>query len=306
MSGPARAPGKLHDGQADIDDALVSRLLADQFPQLARLPLRRADSTGTVNAIYRLGPALCVRLPLVAHWAADLQKEWTWLPRLAPRLSLQVPEPVALGRPAAGYPFPWAIYRWLDGEPYADDLVPDERRAAADLARFVGELRAITRTADAPPGGRRPLRELDEQTRATIRASAHLIDADAALAAWELALTSPAWTGPPVWIHADLLRPNLLAAGGRLHAVIDFGSAGVGDPAGDVIAAWSVFGPAGRAVYRDALGVDDGTWLRALGIALHQAAGIVPYYERTNPRFAADAQRTISEILTDVRGAAGR
>ena len=90
--------------------------------------------------------------------------------------------------------------------------------------------------------------------------------------------------------------------GGRLHAVIDFGAAGAGDPAADVIAAWSVFGPVGRAVYRDALAVDDGTWYRALGFALHQAAGIIPYYKRTNPRFVTMARHTISQILADLRG----
>jgi aminoglycoside phosphotransferase (APT) family kinase protein len=305
MTGDARR-ARLHDREVDIDTGLVRRLLAAQFPQYAGMPVRRVDSTGTVNAIYRLGPHLSVRLPLLAHSAADVEKEWRWLPRLAPRLSLRVPEPVALGAPEAWYPFRWAIYCWLDGEPYADSLIADERQAAADLARFVSELRSIQPETDAPAGGRRPLRELDAETRAAIESSRHLIDAEAATAAWDLALTSLRWTGKPVWIHADLLRPNLLVDGGRLHAVIDFGAAGVGDPAGDVIAAWSVFGPAGRAAFRAALRVDDGTWYRALGIALHQAAGIIPYYEHTNPRFAADAQRTISEILADVRGAAGR
>jgi aminoglycoside phosphotransferase (APT) family kinase protein len=102
-----------------------------------------------------------------------------------------------------------------------------------------------------------------------------------------------------VRVHADLLRPNLLVAGGPLEAVLDFGGAGVGDPATDVIAAWSVFGPAGRAVYRDALGVDDGTWRRARGIALHQAVMIVPYYAETNPAFVALAQRAIAQVLAD-------
>ena len=79
-----------------------------------------------------------------------------------------------------------------------------------------------------------------------------------------------------MWIHSDLLRPNLLVRDGRLCAVIDFGGIGVGDPAADVIAAWSVFGSPGRAHFRAALGVDGGTWNRARGFALHQAAVIIP------------------------------
>ena len=106
-----------------------------------------------------------------------------------------------------------------------------------------------------------------------------------------------------MWIHTDLLRPNLLVDAGRLSAVIDFGGVGAGDPAADVIAAWSVFGPAGRERFRGALGVDDGTWARARGYALHQAALIIPYYAETNPGFAALAERTVAEVLADLAGA---
>jgi aminoglycoside phosphotransferase (APT) family kinase protein len=197
------------------------------------------------------------------------------------------------------YPFPWAVYRWIDGHPYADELVGDERQAARDLARFVTALRTAD-PAGAPRAGRRPLRELDAGIRAAIGASRDVVDADAATAAWECALQAPAWEGTPVWIHADLLRPNLLVDGGRLCAVIDFGAAGAGDPAADVIAAWSVFGPAGREVFRTALGVDDGTWNRARGFALHQAALIIPYYPETNPGFVALAKRTVEQVLADV------
>jgi len=252
-----------------------------------------------VNALYRLGDHLCARLPRVRSWAKSLEREWHWLPRLAPHLSLGVPEPVARGHPASRYPFPWAIYRWIDGQPYTDELVEDEHGAASDLARFVGELRRVNPVAEAPRGGRKPLRELDAVTREAIQSSRDVIDGNAATAAWERALEAPAWDGAPVWIHADLLRPNLLVDGGRLRAVIDFGSAGVGDPAADVIAAWSVFNRGGRGTFRTVLGVDDGTWNRARGYALHQAALIIPYYIQTNPGFAAMAKRTIEEVLAD-------
>jgi aminoglycoside phosphotransferase (APT) family kinase protein len=196
-------------------------------------------------------------------------------------------------------PFSWAIYGWIDGQPYADRLVDDERRAAEDLARFVVDLRRID-PIGAPRGGRRPLRELDAVTREVIESARGVIDGNAAVAAWERALRAPAWAGSPVWIHSDLLRPNVLVRDGRVCAVIDFGGVGVGDPAADVIAAWSVFGRAGRGVYRAALEVDDGTWERARGFALHQAALIVPYYGETNPGFVASARRTIEEVLADL------
>jgi aminoglycoside phosphotransferase (APT) family kinase protein len=286
----------LHAGEVPTDEALVRSLVAEQFPHLASLPVRRAPSMGTVNAIYRLGDDLCARLPRVAAWAVGVERELEWLPKLAPRLSLRIPEPVARGRPADGYPFTWAIFRWIEGETYRDDFADDERRAAADLARFVQELRGID-PVGAPRAGRRPLRELDATTRRAIAASRGVIDADAAAAAWERTLAAPVWDGAPVWIHTDLLRPNLLVDHGRLCAVIDFGGAGAGDPAADVIAAWSVLGPAGRAAFRDALDVDDGTWERARGYALHQAALIIPYYAKTNPGFVALAKRTVEQVL---------
>jgi aminoglycoside phosphotransferase (APT) family kinase protein len=290
---------KMHQGQVDIDAELVRRLLTAQLPELADLPISAVGSTGTVNALYRLGDRLYARLPLMERWAHELAKELEWLPRLAPYLSLRIPEPVAKGAPTSWYPFPWAIYRWIDGDPYSDGIVDDERRAARDLAQFVIELRGVNPVEGAPRGGRQPLRTLDASTRAAIEAAHGVIDGDAATAVWDRSLDAPEFDGTPRWIHTDLLRPNLLVDGGRLCAVIDFGGVGVGDPAADVIPAWSVFGHLGREVFRGALGVDEGTWARARGFALHQAVLIIPYYGVSNPRFVAMAKRTVEEILAD-------
>lgn len=294
------ASKKMHEGEVDIDAELVGRLIADQFPQLAHLPIRAVRSTGTVNAIYRLGDNLYVRLPRMREWAQDLEKEWQWLPKIAPHLPLWVPRPRERGSPTSLYPFSWAIYGWIDGQPYADELVDDEHQAAEDLAQFVVELRRMD-PAGAPRAGRKPLGELDDITRTAIESARGVIDGDAATAAWERALEAPPWEGTPVWIHTDLLRPNVLVHDGRLRAVIDWGGAGVGDPAADVIAAWSLFGRAGRGAYRDALEVDADAWNRARGFALHQAALIIPYYRETNPEFVALATRTVEEVLADIR-----
>ncbi len=290
----------LHEGELPIDAALVARLIADQLPAYAGLQLRAWPSTGTVHAIFRLGEHLAVRLPRLARWAAALEREATWLPQLAPRVTLGLPEPVALGRPTAAFPCAWAVYRWRPGAHYGATPLQDEAAAADALARFVRELRAIE-PAGGPPAGRAPMAELDAVTRAAIDASRASIDADAAQAAWRRALEAPVWDGGASWIHGDLMRPNLLVVDGHLDAVIDFGAAGVGDPAMDLVAAWSVFGQQGRAAFRHALrgvpGIDDGTWARARGYALHQAALIVPYYASSNPAFAAEGARIVGEVL---------
>ena len=292
---------RMHPGQVDIDAPLVRRLLAAQHPRWADLPLEPVRSTGTVNAIYRLGPDLAVRLPLVERWAGGLTNELEWLPRLAPFLPLAVPEPVAAGEPGEGFPFRWAVYRWVDGETWAVDRVADPCRAAEELAAFAHALQEIDAAGEPRPrpashGG--PLRDRDEGVRAALAAAEGAVDTVAVRTAWEAALEVPVWDRPPVWVHSDLLAGNVLVRSGRLQAVIDWGGAGVGDPAANALAAWSLFTAESRAVYWAALGVDDATWERGRGWALTRVMN-VPYYADTNPLFVADAQRTIAEALAD-------
>lgn len=291
---------KMHKGEIDIDATLVQRLISDQFPHLADRPITLVRSTGTVNAIYRLGDDLSVRLPRVGTWADGIENEWKWLPKLTPYISLKIPKPLAWGTPTEWYPYPWAIYDWIEGSPYQDELIHDERQAAHDLADFILELRQAD-MAGAPRGGRKPLLELDAVTRSAIESSHGVIDTEAVLAAWTYSLESSPWDGKPVWIHGDLLRSNLLVRDGRLCAVIDFGGVGIGDSAADVIPAWAVFNKVGRETFRQALDVDDNTWHRARGYALHQALLIIPYYPKTNPDFVTMAKRTVAEILTELK-----
>jgi len=292
---------QMHSGEIDIDGVLVQQLLNDQFPHYAQERIEIVRSTGTVNAIFRLGDELCVRLPRIAAWAAGIEREWTWLPVLAPQLPLRIPEPVALGQPSEAFPFPWAIYTWIEGQLYEASHVISEVEAARDLADFILALRAVD-PAGAPLAGRKPLTALDAPTRKALAACEHNVEVSRVLAVWEDALASDPFTGKPTWMHADLLPSNLLLRDGQVHAVLDWGSCGVGDPAQDVIPAWAVFGPAGRAAFREALAVEEQTWRRARGVALHQAALIIPYYRETNAAFTAQAVRTVEQVLTDFTG----
>ncbi|WP_328743268.1 aminoglycoside phosphotransferase family protein [Streptomyces caniferus] len=293
--------GQMHPGLHPVDDGLVRRLIAGQFPQWAGRAVERVASGGTVNAMYRLGDAMVVRLPLVRGGAQDVAMEREWLPRLAPRLPVAVPEVLGGGEPAEGYPWPWSVYRWLAGENPEAGALSEPLLLAEDLAGFVATMRSIT--LPGPPAAHRggPLATLDASTRAAIEELRGIpqegIDCDAAAAVWEDALRAPAWDGPPVWLHADLMPGNLLVDGGRLTSVIDFGCMGVGDPACDLFPAWNLLPAQARQVFREALDVDDASWARGRGRTLSQALIALPYYRRTNPAMAHNARHVIRAVL---------
>lgn len=293
----------MHPGMHPIDDDLVGRLIAARFPEWAELAVRRWPSGGTVNAMYRLGDDMVVRLPLVRGGAKDVAKEQNWLPRLASRLPTAIPEVLGAGQPAEGYPWPWSVYRWLTGEHPQPGALSDPVLLAKDLAEFVAAMRNITLPGQerAHRGG--PLALLDSSTKAAVEHLREIpeedVDCDAVAAAWENALRAPGWDGPPVWLHGDLMPGNLLVNGGRLSAVIDFGCLGVGDPAGDLFPAWNLLPAEARLVFREALGVDDATWIRGRGRALSQALIALPYYRTTNSAMTDNARHVIRAVLQE-------
>ncbi|MFI5863794.1 aminoglycoside phosphotransferase family protein [Streptomyces sp. NPDC051546] len=292
-----------HEAEAEarpvIDGTLVRRLVDAQFPQWAGLPLRLLDPAGSDHVIYRLGRELSVRLPRGPGVAGQAAKEAEWLPRLAPHLPLAVPVPVALGRPGFGYPWPWSVSRWLDGEVATAAALADSSEAALDLAGF---LTALQRFAPPDRASRAEavqddLAGRDRATRAAIAEVSGVFDAPAMTALWEAALGAPGWDRPPVWFHGDFHTGNLLTADGRLSAVIDFGGLGVGDPACDLTIAFTLMSAPSRAVFRGALGVDEPTWLRGRGWALATGLNAYTYHAATDPRVAAQTTRQITAAL---------
>ncbi|MCK9487099.1 MAG: aminoglycoside phosphotransferase family protein [Dehalococcoidia bacterium] len=297
------ASGPMHPDELHSDEGMVARLVAAQFPRWAALPVRRYDSAGTVNAIYRLGDELAARLPLRPGRDATLERVHRWLPRLAPRLPLETPEPLATGDPGEGFPERWCIHRWLEGEAPTPENV-DLHQVAQALAAFILALRAQDGTDGPQPGpdnyGRGvPLARRDDATRRAIKASAGLVDVEAVTEAWEAALAAPAWDGAPTWLHGDLMPGNLLVRERRLVAVLDFGSLGLGDPACDLMVAWNLLTPDARQVFRREVAADDASWARGKGWALSQGVIALPYYRETNPRLAALAKRTIEAVIAD-------
>ena len=299
----------MHPDEVDIDVALVRRLVETQFPQWADLPIAPVLPMGTDNALFRVGDEMVARLPRREQATAALEKEREWLRQLAPALPVPIPLPLGDGEPAEGYPFPWSIYRWIEGEPATLANIDDAERFASDLAEFVAALEAIDASGGPVPGEHNffrgvALRERDAAARAAISALGSSIDGDAAIAAWDAALAAPEWARAPVWIHGDLDVRNLLVANGRLSGVIDFGGLGVGDPACDVMVVWKVLTPQTRAVFRAVLGVDDATWARSRGWALSQAVIALSYYRvSTNATLVREAERWLAAVLEEDQAA---
>jgi aminoglycoside phosphotransferase (APT) family kinase protein len=249
---------------------------------------------------------MAVRLPRVA-WATDqVAKEQRWLPMLAPHLPLAIPVPLAQGEPAEGYPWHWSVYQWLEGENATLDRLANPAEAAEQLADFICALQRID-ASDGPQPDQselargKPLATRDSCTREAIVTVRDTFDAAALAAVWDAALRAPAWPGKPVWIHGDLQSGNLLTTHGRLSAVIDFGCMALGDPAFDVMAAWLYLSAELRGVFREALRVDEPTWLRARGLALSVGLIAFPYYRETNPVLAGMARRAIDAAVADHR-----
>ncbi len=295
---------KMHDDELDINKPLVSRLIAEQFPDRAGLALEAVLSAGTDNALYRLGSDMAVRLPRRMDAALQVEKESLWLPRLAPYLPLAIPVPLALGIPAAGYPFHWSVCRWLSGEDAVSSPVTDLHEAAISLSRFISALQKTDITGGPPPGTHNffrgaSLASRDAQTRAAIESLNGIIETAPLTRAWNTALEIAPWDKPPVWLHGDIHAGNLLTEHGRLTAVIDFGGLGVGDPACDLMVGWNLLTAKTRATFRLGLTVDDATWGRARGWALSVAVVALPYYLDTNPVLVAISRHAIKQVLAD-------
>jgi aminoglycoside phosphotransferase (APT) family kinase protein len=299
VSDPSSFP-RLHDDETAIDDSLVSRLIGAQFPQWSDLPLRRVRTSGTDNAIYRLGGHLGVRLPRRDSVVMQIEKECAWLSRLAARLPVDVPTPIAKGSPGSGYPYPWLVYPWLAGADLQEATVEDRSALVQDLADFVRSLHDVDIGPQVPAAGRRggSLASCDAATRWAMARLSGEVDVRQANAVWDAALSAPPWEGSPVWVHGDLLPGNLLVDRGRLVGVIDWSATGLGDPACDAMVAWAL-PTRERERFRSLLDFDGATWARARGWVVEQASLFIPYYERTLPDAVTAARRRLHAALAD-------
>jgi len=285
-----------------ITAEVVSCLISKQFPQWAQLEVRPVELDGWDNTTFRLGDDKSVRLP----------SHETNVTQIAAQLLVPIPRPIAKGRPGCGFPRPWSVYGWLEGEPAALAGVADHDRLADDLGHFVAALERISTEGGPAPGPHSfnrggPVSAWDEQTRATIDHLAGEIDVAGALEVWEAAIAEE-WDGPDVWVHGDLTGSNLLLRDDRMCGEIDYGGTAGGDPACDLTAAWTMFEGASRQRFMATLPFDPGTWARARGWALWKALIEIPGRPLDDPgrsgaRFgwSWDASGVVSQVIADFR-----
>ncbi|WP_233220234.1 aminoglycoside phosphotransferase family protein [Micromonospora sp. RP3T] len=295
----------MHEGELTVAPETVRALVDAQFPAWRRLPVRPLASSGTVNAIFRLGDRLTARFP---RQPQEPQAAGRWLAREADaaremrgRTRFPTPEPVALGRPGAGYPLPWSVQTWLPGVVATVEDPGDSYAFADDLAEFVTDVRAIDtggRTFDGSGRGGVLLAH-DEWMQTCLRRSEGLLDVPLLRRFWTAMRELPRGGTPDRMSHTDLIPGNVLVRAGRLAGVLDVGGSGPADPALDLVGGWHLLEAGPRSALRERLGCDDLTWERGRAWAFEQAMGLVWYYRESNPVMSRLGRRTLERITAD-------
>jgi aminoglycoside phosphotransferase (APT) family kinase protein len=287
---------------------LVRELINQQFPQWTHLSISPVAKSGWDNKTFRLGQDMLIRLPSAPEYADKVTKEQNWLPKLAQHLAVPIPKPLALGKPSEEYPFNWSIYAWIEGE--NADTLPDHAlpQFACDLAKFLNQLHMIDgQSIDTTQGPLPGLHNFwrgdhpsiyNHETQAALMLLRYFVDCDAADRVWQKAISST-WSQNPVWLHGDISVGNILVKNNRLTAVIDFGGTGIGDPACDLVIAWTFFDTKNREIFKSHIQLDSDTWARARGWALWKALiTLVSLESKTSPE-AIKQQHLIHIILAE-------
>lgn len=294
----------MHDDQVNIDIDIARQMIRDQFPQYRQEDIASVGSSGTVNAIFRIGSKSAARFPLRAmnpvECADMLRSEAAAMVEIGEYCSFPTPQPIGLGEPGPRYPMPWALQTWIEGEVATPRGLSGSTTFALDLAHLVASLRqADTRGRRFDGQGRGGhLPDHDDWMAVCLENSEGLLDVARLRDLWARFRELPS-AGPVVMSHKDLIPANLLVRGERLAGVLDGGSFGPADPSLDLVVAWHLLDHERRATFRSDLQVEDLLWKRGAAWAFQQAMGLVWYYRITNPAMSALGRSTLARILDD-------
>jgi aminoglycoside phosphotransferase (APT) family kinase protein len=287
----------------NITSSLARKLIDEQFPEYSHLPITPVAKQGHDNRTYRLGDELLIRMPTDESYALKVPKEQELLPQLAPHLSINIPVPVKMGSPSKDYEFPFSIYRWLEGT--SVNLLMLEKEViiqlAYDLTKFLRELQSITDVTGPNPGQHNWWRgdHVSVYERGFHDQIAHLakfIDVAKANDLWRQACNIK-WSKNPVWVHGDFAIGNILMQDDKLSAIIDFGGIAVGDPACDLVIAWTFLDGKARDIFIREMALDEDTWLRARAWALWKATFELCQIEDKNSSDGLALRGVINNVL---------
>lgn len=287
----------------NINPELAQKLILKQFPEFSSLLITSVEKQGHDNRTFRLGDEMLIRMPTDESYALKVAKEQNLLPKLVHHLSFDIPVPIKMGAPSADYPYPFSIYKWLQGR--SINLINKEEikleRLAFDMAKFLKELQTIKNVEGPMPGQHNWWRGghisfYDKDAQEQIEKLSNIIDANKAMDLWIRALNTK-WNKAPVWIHGDFAIGNMLMKNGKLSAVIDFGGMGMGDPACDLVIAWTYLSGKSREIFIREMNLDEGTWLRAKAWALWKTSFVLGELEDKNSAEGLEQRRIIQEVL---------
>ncbi len=287
----------------NVTTEIVERLISEQFPHWSNEVVKPVDKGGWDNGTFHLGDDKLIRLPSAEYYVAQVAKEQTWLPKLAPQLPLPIPTPLAQGSANSEYPWPWSIYNWIDGAPANEQNITDMDQFADDLAGFMKVLQQAS-TDDAPPAGQHNFFRggdfsiYEKQSRHSIEALEDRIDGEAMTQIIDDAVAS-SFDDTPVWVHGDIAPGNLLVKDGQLSAVLDFGCCAIGDPACDLVITWTFFTGSARDAFRNAFDSDQATWQRARGWACWKAMLVLQNPDATNAPEAVNSMRVVEDVIAE-------
>ncbi|OJV16125.1 MAG: acetyltransferase [Alphaproteobacteria bacterium 33-17] len=284
----------------------AKKLIQEQFPEYANLTITEVEKQGHDNRTYRLGDDMLIRMPTAEEYALKVSIEQELLPKLAPFLSVSIPAPIKMGRPSNDYPYAFSIYKWLPGKSLNFmNLSTEEKEVLAfDLAKFLKELQAIKGVPELAPGQHNWWRGdhvsvYDKNAREQISKLVGIIDDEKAMKLWERACNTK-WNHNPFWVHGDFAIGNILMQNGKLSAVIDFGSTATGDPACDLVIAWTYFEGKARDIFVNTINMDDNTWIRTRAWALWKATFVLCNIVNKDSVEALEKKKIIEEVLKDL------
>ena len=288
----------------NITPDLSHKLVSQQFPEYAELELNPVKIQGHDNRTFKLGKNMLIRMPTAEPYALKVPKEQALLPRLKSHITISIPEPIKMGHSSSEYPFNFSIYKWLEGES-ANTLKFEAKQLEAiafDLAIFLKELQAINTVEGPAPGQHNWWRGdhvsvYETGAHEQIAALSGIIDTHQAKQLWEAACNTR-WDKSPIWIHGDFASSNILIEGGKLAGVIDFGGMAVGDPACDLVIAWTFLKGKSREIFKESIALDDDTWLRAAAWALWKATYELCQLTDKDSKQAAIHRRIIDEVCS--------